>query len=99
MNPNDRLDDDETAAAVDDTIRSLHLLYARNHDTNAAAELAAAARLISHVHNRLPDLVADARDQDTSWTQIAAQLHLTRLGAMARYGHHARTRPQPLNLD
>jgi hypothetical protein len=98
MNPNHTLDD-EVAVVVDDTVRSFGLILSRDHDTNAAAELAAAARLLSHLRRRLPDLVADARDQDTSWTEIAAQLHLTRLGAMARYGHHARTRPQPHNLD
>jgi hypothetical protein len=98
MNPNDMLDDD-VAVVVDDTVRSLGLILSRDHDTNAAAELAAAARLISHLRRRLPDLVAEARDQNTSWAEIASHLHLTRLGAIARYGHHTRTRPQPANLD
>ena len=98
MNPDDILDD-EVSVIVDDTIRSLGLILIRDHDTNATAELAAATRLISHVRNRLPGLVADARDQDTSWAEIAARLHLTRLGAMARYAHHTRTRPPTLNLD
>jgi hypothetical protein len=98
MNLHD-IGDDEMAVVVDDTIGSLRLLYARDHDTNATAELAAVTRLISYARRRLPDLVADARDQDASWAEIASQLHLTRLGAMARYGHHARTRPQPLDPD
>ncbi len=98
MSPHDIVDD-EMAVVFDDTIGSLRLLYAQDHDTNATAELAAASRLISHARRRLPDLVADARDQDASWAEIASQLHLTRLGAMVRYGRHARTRPQPLDPD
>jgi hypothetical protein len=98
MNPHD-IGEDEMAVVVDDTIRSLGLILSRDHDTNATAELAAAIQFISHARRRLPDLVANARDQDTSWAEIATQLHLTRLGAMARYGHHARTRPQPLDPD
>lgn len=98
MNPDDTLND-ELAVVIDDTLDALRTLLAANHDTHAAAELAAAARLLSHVHHRLPNLVADARDQDTSWAEIGWQLGLTRLRAMARYAHHARTRPLPLNLD
>lgn len=98
MNPDDTLDD-EVGVVVHDAICTLALLFAHHHDTHAAADLEAGAALIRHARRRLPDIVADARDQDTSWTEIAAQLHLTRLGAMARYGHHTRTRPQPLDLD
>jgi hypothetical protein len=97
MNPDAR--NHEIAAVVDDTLDALRTLLAAHHDTHAAAELAGAAQLISQVRHRLPDLVAEARDQDTSWAEIGHQLGLTRFGAMARYGHHARTRPQPINLD
>jgi hypothetical protein len=98
MNPNDTLDD-EIADVIDDALDALQTLLGTDHDTHAATELAAAAQLISYVHHRLPDLVAEARDQDMSWVEIARQLGLTRLGTMARYGHHARTRPQPITLD
>ena len=98
MNHDDTLDD-EVGVVVHDAICTLALLFAQHHDTRAAADLEAVTALIRHARRRLPHIVADARDQDTSWAEIAARLHLSRLGAMARYGHHARTRPQPLNLD
>ncbi|MGH9011425.1 MAG: hypothetical protein ACRDYF_16505 [Acidimicrobiia bacterium] len=99
MNPDQTLSHDEVAVVVDDTIHALSVLFARDHDTNAAAELAAVVSLIGQARTRLPDLVADARDQDNSWAAIADLLHLTRPGAMARYGHHTRTRPQPPDPD
>lgn len=98
MNPDDILND-EAAVVIDDALDALRVLFVANHDTHAAADLAAASWLLSHVHHRLPDLVAEARDQDTTWAEIGRQLGLTRLGAMARYGHHARTRHLPLTLD
>jgi P2-related tail formation protein len=91
--------DDEIAGVIDETITTLVLLRDRGLDTNAAAELDAVATLIRHAQSRLPDLVADARDQATRWTSIAELLGVTRTTAVARYALHAHNRRQPLETD
>jgi hypothetical protein len=91
--------DAEIAGVIDDTIATLVLLRDRGLATNAGAELDAIATLIGHVSSRLPDLVADGRDQANSWTEIAELLGVGRIRAIARYGRHARNRRPPLDLD
>jgi hypothetical protein len=91
--------DAEIAGVIDDTIATLVLLRNRGLDTNAGAELDAIATLIGHVRSRLPDLVADARDEANSWTEIAELLGVSRIRAIARYARHARNRRSPLGLD
>jgi hypothetical protein len=90
---------DEIADVVDETIDTLILLRGRHHDTNAGIAIDAVATLIAHARSRLPDLVAEARDQANTWAEIAEQLGLGRLRVIARYGFHARRRRPPLELD
>jgi hypothetical protein len=90
---------DETAIVVDEAIDTLVLVRGRHYDTNAGAELDAIAALLAHARSRLPDLVADARDQDNTWADIAGQLGIIRLHAIAHYALHARRRRVPLELD
>jgi hypothetical protein len=89
----------EIVAFIDETIETLVLLRGRHYDTNAGAELDAVAALIAHARSRLPGLVAEARDQANTWTDIAGQLGINRLRAIVRYGLHARRRRVPLDLD
>ena len=91
--------DDEIAGVIDDTIDTLILLRGRHHDTNAGREIDAVAALIAHARSRLPDLVADARDQANTWAEIADQLDLSRPRVIARYGLRVQRRRPPIELD
>lgn len=58
------------------------------------------ASLHAQIQERLPDAVADARDQDYSWAEIGDLLALTRAGAWNRYGRPGRRGdPAPLPED
>lgn len=91
--------DHEIAGVIDETINTLILLRGRHHDTNAGLEIDAVVALIAQARSRLPDLVADARDQANTWTEIADQLGVSRPRAIARYGLGARRGRLPLELD
>ena len=59
----------------------------------------ALATLIAQANALMADAVADARDQDHPWSDIAAQLGLTADTARRRYSRHHRTRSVPIELD
>ena len=91
--------DAEIAGVVDEVVRTIVLLRSRTTETNAFRELDAVATLVRHAQSRLPGLVADARDEANSWTEVAAALAVNRARAIASYALHARNRRQPLGLD
>jgi hypothetical protein len=58
------------------------------------------ASLHAQIQERLPDAVADARDQDYSWPEIGNFLALTGPRAWSRYGRPGRRgTPAPLPDD
>ncbi len=59
---------------------------------DAGAALAALASLVAEAQARLPDAVADARDQDFTWAEIATRLATTAGTVRRRYGAYARWR-------
>jgi len=61
--------------------------------------LHALTSLIAEAQSRLPRVVADARDQQHTWTAIAQQIGVTRLRALARYGGRTAKRRTPLGPD
>lgn len=63
---------------------------------DAGAALSALASLIAEAQARLPDAVADARDGDYTWAEIATRLATTASTARRRYGHYARWRARLL---
>ena len=73
--------DAEIAGVIDDTIAMLVLLRDRGLTTNAGAQLDAVVTLIGHASSRLPDLVADARDEADSWMEIAELIGVGRIRA------------------
>ena len=91
--------DAEIAGVVDEAVRTIVLLRERSTATNACRELDAVATLVCHARSRLPDLVADARDEANSWQEVAAALSMGRPRAITTYVLHARNRRQPLDLD
>jgi hypothetical protein len=54
--------------------------------------LSCLASLIAEAQSRLPDAVADARDRDYTWAEIATRLAATTSAARRRYGDYSRWR-------
>jgi molybdenum-dependent DNA-binding transcriptional regulator ModE len=59
---------------------------------DAGAVLSALASLIAETQRRLPDAVADARDQEYTWAEIAARLATTTSVVSRRYRDYIRWR-------
>ena len=89
----------DTERVLEDAIDTLGTLRGLPWLGDAGATLHLLTSLIDETQRRLPRAVADARDQDYSWAQIADLLGVTRASAWQRYAgrtHHHRT---PLDPD
>lgn len=83
--------DDETAALTERAVESL--VCCRGSGTgDAGAVLSCLTSLIIEALSRLPDAVADAREQDYSWDEIAGRLATTASRARRCYGPYGRGR-------
>ena len=89
----------ETQLVVDDAVEAMTLVQQIDVDSLAAKDLHAAVTLARMARSRLPRLVADARDEQVSWSQIARILGTNRLWAALRHGPFVRRRRTPLVLD
>ncbi len=69
--------DEASELVIDQAVHSLQLLRAPMYYGDAGLELHALASLRVEIDNRIPAVVADARDQNITWTAIAGQLGLT----------------------
>ena len=76
---------DDTEVVVDNAIESLGDLRGLGWLGDASVELHLLASLMGEAERRLPRTVADARDQDLSWAQIADLLGVTRASAWQRF--------------
>lgn len=79
--------DKGSLAVVEETVASL----ARSRGPgpgDAGAALSALASLVAEAEGRLPDAVADARDQGYTWAEIAARLASSAATLRRRYGEH-----------
>lgn len=89
--------DADSAAALDDAIATLGALrYPMRWHGDDGITVHLLASLHRQIQQRLPDAVADARDQDYSWAEIGDLLGTTRAAAWNRYGRpgrHGHTRP------
>lgn len=83
--------DDETLALVDQAVESLVVLRGSARG-DAGAVLSCLASLIGEAQARLPDAVADARDSDFTWAEIATRLGTTASTIRRRYAAYARWR-------
>ncbi len=90
--------DAESAAVADEAVRSLLTLRGPMEMGDAAAELSVLVSLAAEVDGRLPDAVADARDQGCTWDQIALAMASTVPAVRHRYAGHVRWR-RSLPLD
>jgi len=78
--------DEDSDITLNEAIATLGTLRALSWLGDAGAELHLLASLLRHAEARLPDAVAEARDQDYSWAEIGDLLGTTRAAAWQRYG-------------
>jgi len=89
----------DSKTVIDEAIRSLGTLRGLEWVGDAGVTLHLLASLIHQAEQQLPRAVADARDQDYSWAQIADLLGVTRASAWQRYASHTTTNRTPLDPD
>jgi hypothetical protein len=90
---------EDSRAALDAAIESLGKLRGLEWVGDAAVTLHLLASLITEARSRLPRAVADARDQDHSWGQVADLLGVTRASAWQRYAGCTERERTPLEAD
>lgn len=90
--------DADTIALIDQALEFLVLLRSPMELGDAGATVSALVSLIAETDSRLPDAVADARDQGYTWDDIAGRLATTTPTARRRYADYARWRTPP-DLD
>lgn len=69
--------DEASEIVLDQALQSLQLLRAPMHYGDAGLEIHALTSLRAEIDARIPAAIADARDQNITWTAIAGQLGLT----------------------
>ncbi len=90
--------DEQSAAVVAAAAESLTMSRSPLALGDALVALHALVSLEAQIHAELPDVVADALDQEHSFEEIARQLSVTPAAAHRRYAAYAKRR-QPLAID
>lgn len=90
---------DDSERVLEDAIDTLGTLRGLPWLGDAGATLHLLTSLIAQAERRLPRAVADARDQDYSWAEIADLLGVTRASAWQRYAGRGRRDRTPLDPD
>jgi hypothetical protein len=91
--------DADTQALIDRAVDSLVIFRCPMGLGDAGATVSALVSLIAEADGRLADAVADARDQDYTWDDIASRLATTTTTARRRYAVYTRRRVVPLDPD
>lgn len=91
--------DDDSAHVLEDAVYYLSVYRMPMGYGDGLLRVHALASLIAQADALIADAVADARDQDHPWSDIAAQLAVTAETARRRYSRHHRTRSVPIELD
>ena len=89
----------DSEAVIDNAIHSLANLRGFAPLGDAGTALHLLVSLIHQAEQRLPTAVADARDQEYTWAQIADLLGTTRASAWQRYAGRTNTNRTPLEPD
>lgn len=89
----------DTERVLQDAIDTLGTLRGLPWLGDAGVTLHLLTSLIAQAERTLPRAVADARDQDYSWAQIADLLGVTRASAWQRYARHTPANRTPLDPD
>jgi len=87
--------DEESAAVLEEALHSLTILRCAGDEGDAGARLHMLASLMAQANAMLTDAVADARDQDYAWAEIAGRLGIATATARRRFAHAAATRTVP----
>lgn len=87
--------DEESAAVLEEALHSLTMLRSAGSEGDAGARLHVLASLMAQAQAVLADAVADARDQDYSWAEIAERLGVATASARRRFSHAAAIRLAP----
>lgn len=77
---------EDTADTLDEAVGILGTRRRQSWLGDAGAELHLLTSLQHQIRDRLPDAVAEARDQEYSWAEIGDLLGTTRAAAWQRYG-------------
>jgi hypothetical protein len=91
--------DGDSASVLDEAVETLMTLRSPMLSGDAGAELHALVSLIDQAKRELASVVADARDQEHTWAEIARQLGCSRLSAIVRYAPNSKNRRRPLDPD
>jgi hypothetical protein len=97
--PDEPVVDDESDAVLVVAVNDLILLRSPMWHGDAGAVLHALASLARQIEAWMADAVADAKDQDYTWTEIAGLLGIAATTVQRRFARHARTGRPPLDLD
>ena len=90
---------DDTKAVLEEAVHTLTMLRSPMLEGDALAAIHATVSLIAQAQATLPNLIADARDQDHTWADIALQFGVTPTAAIARHLGRARHRTNPTDID
>jgi hypothetical protein len=89
----------DTEQVIEDAIDTLGTLRRMPSLDDAGATLHLLTSLIAQAEQRLTRAVADARDHNYSWAQIADLLGVTRASAWQHYGRRLAEHRTPLDPD
>jgi chloramphenicol 3-O-phosphotransferase len=90
--------DADSAAVTEEAVHSLTMLRSPFFEGDALARLHALRSLVDQAHALMTDAVIQARDQECSWSDVAAQLDISPATARRHFRNAPRRRP-PLDLD
>ncbi|GAC1547158.1 MAG: hypothetical protein NVS3B12_35220 [Acidimicrobiales bacterium] len=91
--------DGHSEQVVADAVALISVLRSPMGQGHAGLRLHALASLIAQAEALLPDAVADARDCDFYWPEIARELGVSTAAAFHRYDDYTTTRKLPLDAD
>jgi hypothetical protein len=91
--------DDESDAVLVVAVNDMIMLRSPMWHGDSGAVLHALASLTATIAAWLPDAVADAKDQDYTWGEIAELLGRQKSTTKQLYAHHANARRPPLDID
>jgi len=90
---------EDSRAVLDAAIESLGQVRGLEWVGDAGVTVHLLASLIAEARSRMPRAVADARDQDYSWGQVAELLGVTRASAWQHYAGRTAQDRTPLEPD
>lgn len=91
---------EDSERVLEAAIETLGKVRLRQWLGDAGATVHLLASLIAEAERRLPRAVADAREQEYSWAEIADLLGVTRAAAQQRFGRPGyRRKRTPVEID